>query len=79
MSLEWVRLHPLAIGSRSKCGNYSVCPFFRDPRRSDEPDSWEAWRLTPGGAWFAPLEMGLPTEEAARERCEQDAANKAAA
>lgn len=71
MSLEWVRLHPLSIGSRSKCGAYSVCPLYG---KGDEPESWEAWKLAPGGPWFAPLKLGLPSEGAAREICEEDAA-----
>jgi hypothetical protein len=74
MTLQWVRLHALAIGSRSKCGTYSVCPFFKNPRaKGEEPDSWEAWKLAPGGPWFANLARGLKSENAAREICEQDA------
>jgi hypothetical protein len=67
--LEWVRLHPDAIGSRSKCGTYSVCPLYG---KSDKPESWEAWKLAPGGPWFANLRKDLPSEDAARGICEQD-------
>jgi hypothetical protein len=71
MSLVWVRLHELSIGSRSRCGRYSVCPCYG---KGEEPESWEAWKLAPGGPWFGNLRKGLPSEAAAREICEQDAA-----
>jgi hypothetical protein len=72
MTLEWTRIHPDARGSRTKCGGYSVCSIGTG---SDE--QWEAWKLAPGGPWFAPLKLGLPDEAAARAIAQADADAKA--
>lgn len=71
--LEWQPIAPDARGYRSKCGHYAVCSI------GEGYATWEAWKLAPGGPWFAPLKMGLPSQDAAREICEQDAAKRAAA
>jgi hypothetical protein len=66
MTLEWL---PLALGDRgfrSKCGKYSVCSI------GDGHVTWEAWKLAPGGPWFAPLQHGLPSEEAAMAVAQAD-------
>lgn len=68
MPLEWLRIHPDAIGSHTKCRRYSVC------RTNNEGTLWEVWKLAPGGPWFAQLDRNLPTEDAAKERAEKDAA-----
>jgi hypothetical protein len=64
--LEWQRIHPDAIGSHTKCQRYSVCPS------NDDKTLWEVWKLAPGGPWFALLDKGLPSEDAAKERAEKD-------
>lgn len=66
--LEW---QPMVSGSRgyySACKRYSVCSA--GPEDNAE---WQAWKLAPGGPWFAPLALGLPSEQAARESAEKDA------
>jgi hypothetical protein len=37
-------------------------------------ERWEAWKLAPGGPWFAPLKLNLTDEATARALCEQDCA-----
>lgn len=69
MSLEWQKIHPDASGYHSSCKRYSICVT-----RDAKGECWEAWKLVPGGVWFAPLEMNLPDEAAAKERAERDAA-----
>ncbi len=66
MSLEWVRIHPDAVGSHTKCRRYSVC------RTNDEGTLWEVWKIAPGGPWFFCLAKSLPTEDAAREVAQAD-------
>ena len=66
MTLEWIRHHPEAVGSHSKCRNYSVCRTDTDGKR------WEVWRLAPGGPWFAQIAKDLPSEEAAQKFAEND-------
>ncbi len=70
MSLEWVRIHPEAVGSHTKCRHYSVC------RTNDEGTLWEVWKLAPGGPWFALLAKNLPTEQAAQDVAQQDIAGE---
>lgn len=66
MTLEWVKIHPAASGSHSKCMGYTTC------RTNDAGTLWEVWKLAPGGPWFALLEKNLPSEDAAKARAEQD-------
>lgn len=66
MSLEWVRIHPDAIGSHTKCRHYSVCQDVRIG------DGWEVWKLAPGGPWFACLAKNLRTEVAAQDVAQSD-------
>jgi hypothetical protein len=68
MSLEWAKNHPDALGYHSTCKRYSVCVT-----RDANGEHWEAWKLVPGGVWFAPLAINLPSEEAAKARAQQDA------
>lgn len=64
--LDWVRIHPEAFGSHSKCRRYSV-------NRAADERTWEVWKLAPGGPWFARLGHGFESEEAARARAQEDA------
>lgn len=66
--LEWQKVHPDAVGSRTKCGRYTTC------RTVDDGSSWEVWKLAPGGPWFAQLGQKLPSEDEAKKRAEEDAA-----
>lgn len=65
MPLEWIKIHPDASGSHTKCKRYTICV--------DPNGQWEAWKLVPGGAWFALLEKNLTSEDAAKARAELDA------
>jgi hypothetical protein len=64
MNLEWLP-HPDKgeAGGITKCGRYSVSRYA---------GLWQAWRLVPGGAWFAPMGLRLPTREEAEALCEKD-------
>lgn len=66
--LEWKRLHPEAVGCRTKCGRYSV------NRVTDDGSRWEVWKLAPGGPWFALLAKDLGSEHDAMLAAERDAA-----
>jgi hypothetical protein len=68
MALEWLPLDRENC-SVTKCGRYSV---------STHGGTWQAWRLAPGGPWFAPLNLKLPDEAAARAIAQADADAKAA-
>lgn len=63
MTLEW---RPSVNSERcavSTCGRYSV---------SEYQGHWQAWKLAPGGAWFAPLGLRVDDEAAAKEVAERD-------
>ena len=66
--LECRRIHPDAIGSHTISRRYSIC------RAADDGSIWQVWKLAPGGPWFAPLDLHLASEEAAKARAEEDAA-----
>jgi len=68
MTLEWQDKRTDSRGCYSKCNRYSVCSTGEG---SDE--RWTAWKVVPGGAWFAPLACGLMTEDEARSIAERDA------
>lgn len=66
MTLEW-QPHlnaPDQLGGVTKCGRYSVS--------SIGGGLWQAWRLAPGGPWFAPLELRAADEAEAKALCEKD-------
>lgn len=66
VKLEW-RPHPNATstGSISTSGRYSVS--------SIKEGVWQAWKLAPGGPWFAMLGMPTETKDAAEALCQADA------
>jgi len=68
MTLQWDDKRTDERGYRSTCRRYSVCSIT-----TDGVETWEAWKMVPGGAWFAPLVNGLATEDAARAAAEADA------
>ena len=63
MTLEW---QPIDRENCmvTKCKRYAV---------STHDGQWQAWKLVPGGAWFAPLKLKLPDEESARKVAQADA------
>lgn len=65
MPLEWQDKRTDQRGYLSTCNRYSLCP--------DVDEHWQVWKIAPGGAWFAPLATGLPTEALARELAQADA------
>ncbi len=66
MKLEW-RPHPdpLSLGRITSNGRYTVS--------SIEDGVWQAWKIAPGGPWFAMLGLPRPTREAAMALCDADA------
>lgn len=62
MPLEW-RTLPTENCRVSTCGRYavSVCD-----------GQWSAWKLAPGGPWFAPLAQKLADQESAERLCNED-------
>lgn len=68
MPLEWQNPRTDERGYRSQCNRYSVCSITQDGR-----ETWQAWKLAPGGPWFAPLALNLTTESEARLAAELDA------
>lgn len=68
MTLEWQSPRTDERGYRSQCNRYSVCSITQDGI-----ETWQAWKLAPGGPWFAPLALGLETEDDARAAAESDA------
>jgi hypothetical protein len=73
MKLEWQDKRTDERGYYSTCKRYSVCSVG-----SGEDERWQAWKLAPGGAWFAPLETNLLSEQAARASAQADADRSAA-
>lgn len=67
MQLEWQNKRTDERGYRSTCNRYSVSSI-----NVDGTERWEAWKLVPGGNWFAPLAMNLPDENAARAAAQTD-------
>lgn len=67
MTLEWTDPRTDERGPRTKCGRYAVCSIG-----DGAEERWQAWKLAPGGPWFAPLAIDILSESAAREICEQD-------
>lgn len=65
MTLDWVR--QTEHSSVSRCGRYSV---------SEIEGAWMAWRMAPGGPWFARLEGDVNSEQAAKDLCETDSERK---
>jgi hypothetical protein len=65
VTLEW-RPHPDkgAEGGITVCGRYSVSRYV---------GLWQAWKLAPGGCWFAPMGLRLPSKEEAEAVCQTDA------
>lgn len=68
MILEWNAFDGVEHCSVSRCGRYSV---------STHNETWQAWRLAPGGPWFAPLGRNFASEAAAKEAAERDIASRA--
>jgi len=64
MSLEWRQHETDATCWVTKCGRYSV---------STRQGVWDAWKLAPGGPWFAPLRQNLADEASAKAVAEADA------
>lgn len=73
MAIEWQDKHTDERGYRSRCNRYSVCSITQDGL-----ETWEAWKLAPGGPWFAILASKLPSEGAARAAAEADAQTRVA-
>jgi hypothetical protein len=73
VTLEWHDKRTDERGYRSKCGRYSVSSIGDGPS-----ESWEAWKLAPGGPWFAQIAVGLRTEQAAQDVCELNSQQAAA-
>jgi hypothetical protein len=70
MPLEWKPIPGGNGSSISTCSNYSI--------GATDDGLWQAWKLAPGGAWFAPLARGLTSEAAAQAVAQADADAKAA-
>lgn len=68
--LEW---KPMQGAERSICCRYSVCSITQNG-----VETFEVWRVVPGGAWFAPLQMGIESREKAREIANADAEKRLA-
>lgn len=68
MPLEWQDKRTDERGYRSACNRYSISGITIDGE-----EFWQAWKLVPGGAWFAPLSRPDRSEEAARAAAEADA------
>ena len=68
MTLEWQDKRTDERGYKSTCNRYSVCSIT-----NNGVETWEAWKMVPGGAWFAPLATNLPNESEARKAAEADA------
>jgi hypothetical protein len=68
VTLEWTDPRTDERGPRSKCGRYAVCSIG-----DGKEERWQAWKLAPGGPWFALLAIDILSETEAREICEQDA------
>lgn len=66
--LEWLPMPHGARGYRTRDGRYSVCSTGAEPNVR-----WEAWKMVPGGAWFAPLAGNLESEQFARRVAQLDA------
>ncbi len=73
MPLEWQNKRTDERGYRSVCNRYSVNSIGEGKH-----ERWEAWRMVPGGAWFAPIVVGLMSEAEARAAAESDAESRAA-
>jgi len=69
VTLEWQPMPEGARGYLSSCRKYSVCSVTIQGQ-----ELWEAWKLAPGGPWFAPLQLGLANEEDAKRAAEEDRA-----
>jgi len=67
VKLEWRDKRTDERGYRSVCNRYSVCSVTLDGE-----EFWQAWKLVPGGAWFAPLSL-TNSEAGARAAAELDA------
>lgn len=64
MTLEWLpHPDPGAVGGITKCGRYSVSRYG---------ELWQAWKLAPGGPWFAPLGLRGASKEEAEKLCQSD-------
>lgn len=68
MTLQWQGKRIDERGYKSVCNRYSVCSIVYN-----DVETWEAWKMVPGGAWFAPLAIGLRSEDEARKAAEADA------
>lgn len=66
MTLEWRQLPTSEVSYITACGKYSV--GFDGQHRV-----WRAYRLAPGGPWFAPIGHEA-TIEGAKQVAEADAA-----
>lgn len=65
MTLEW-RQHEVEKDCWvTACGRY--CVSYDNVR-----DTWRAWKLVPGGAWFAPLRKKPMSENEAKLFCAED-------
>lgn len=65
--LEWEPVAPGSSSQRSTCWRYSV-----GSRTDHRGETFEAWKLVPMGAWFAPLKTGLPTMDEAKAAAQAD-------
>lgn len=68
MKLEWQSPRAEERGYKSTNNQYSVCSITIDGH-----ETWQAWKLAPQAAWFAPLATGLADEASAREIAQADA------
>jgi hypothetical protein len=66
MTLEWKPFDHVERCAVTSCGRYSVSEF---------QGRWQAWKLAPGGPWFAPLGLHLDDEATAKETAERDSAS----
>ncbi len=73
MKLEWQNKRTDERGYKSTCNRYSVCSIG-----DGAGERWEVWKLAPMGSWFAPLHVGLLTEQEARAAAEADAQTRVA-
>lgn len=65
MTLEWRQNEADANCWVTVCGRYSVS-------LDHLIGTWRAWKLTPGGPWFAPLGKKRMDFEEAKRFCEED-------
>lgn len=65
MTLEWKPFDHSENCSVTTCRRYSV---------SVHNGAWQAWKLAPGGPWFAPLGLRHADEAAAKAAAERDCA-----